>query len=242
MHTIDFSRLRLKGGDRVLDIGCGSGRHCAAAYDCSDVCVVGLDMNRDDVLKARERLIFHEQLGGHGGGAWALAVADAVSLPVAENSFDLVVCSEVLEHIENDARVLAEVYRVLKPGKFLAVSVPRYYPERICWALSTGYHQTPGGHIRIYRKSGLIRRLQQAGFTVFCSHHAHSLHTPYWWMKCAIGPEKEDSHVVQLIHRFLTWDMMKKPAFTRFLDRLLNPVLGKSVVLYAVKQKADIRH
>lgn len=242
MHTIDFSRLRLNDGDRVLDIGCGSGRHCAAAYGYPNVCVVGLDMNRNDISKARERLIFHDQCGEHGGGVWALAVADAGSLPAAKNSFDLVVCSEVLEHIENDTRVLAEVHRILKPGKFLAVSVPRYYPERICWALSTEYHQTPGGHIRIYRKSGLIRRLQQAGFMVFYSHHAHSLHTPYWWLKCALGPEKEDSRVVQLVHRFLTWDMMKKPAFTRFLDRLLNPVLGKSVVLYAVKEKSDIRH
>ncbi|HSO67470.1 MAG TPA: methyltransferase domain-containing protein [Desulfatirhabdiaceae bacterium] len=235
MHTVDFSKLQLKEGNRILDIGCGSGRHCAAAYECPNVSVVGMDMNMNDVLKARERLVFHEQWGRHGGGGWALSIADAGSLPFMDSSFHAVICSEVLEHIETDTRVLTEIYRILKPGKILAVSVPRYYPERICWALSAEYHQTPGGHIRIYRKPLLVGKLKQAGFIVLHSHHAHSLHTPYWWLKCAIGPDKDDVCIVKLVHRILTWDLMKKPAITRFLDRLLNPVLGKSLVLYAVK-------
>jgi len=51
-----------------------------------------------------------------------------------------------------------------------------------------------------------------------------------------VGPTREDSLIVNLYHRFLTWDIMKKPAATRFFDKLLNPVAGKSLVLYFTKK------
>ena len=60
--------------------------------------------------------------------------------------------SEVLEHIPDDVTAMAEIARVLKPGGRVAVTVPRYGPERICWALSDEYHANEGGHIRIYRR------------------------------------------------------------------------------------------
>jgi hypothetical protein len=65
--------------------------------------------------------------------------------------------------------------------------------------------------------------------------YAHSLHSPYWWLKCLVGPTRSDSTVVNLYHRFLTWEMMKKPRPVKFLDRLLNPLMGKSLVLYFKK-------
>jgi hypothetical protein len=125
---------------------------------------------------------------------------------------------------------------VLKPGKRLAVSVPRYLAERICWKFSREYFQTNGGHVRIYKKSGLIALLQAAGFDYRGSHFAHSLHTPYWWLKCLVGPAREDMAAVCLYHRFLTWDIMQKPRITARIDRLLNPLLGKSLVLYFDKK------
>ncbi|MBA4369929.1 MAG: SAM-dependent methyltransferase, partial [Desulfobacterium sp.] len=54
--------------------------------------------------------------------------------------------------------------------------------------------------------------------------------------KCFVGPTREDSVVVNLYKRFLTWDIMKKPLITRWIDRLLNPIVGKSLVLYFTKQ------
>ena len=117
------------------------------------------------------------------------------------------------------------------------VSVPRYLPERLCWALSENYHRVPKGHIRIYKKKELIALLENSGSKLWASHFAHGLHTPYWWLKCLIGPARQDSVLVNLYHRFLVWDMMKKPGLTRFLDRLLNPLLGKSIVLYLRKER-----
>jgi hypothetical protein len=80
--------------------------------------------------------------------------------------------------------------------------------------------------------------METAGCKYWSYHYAHSLHAPYWWLKCLVGPTREDSTLVNLYHRFLVWDMMKKPKLTQFLDHLLNPVIGKSTVLY-FKRNSD---
>ena len=119
----------------------------------------------------------------------------------------------------------------------LVISVPRYFPERICWGLSREYHQANQGHVRIYRKKALIGMIEHTGLTLYRFHYAHSLHTPYWWLKCLVGPTRSDSTAVNLCHRFLTWDILHHPRLTRQLDRLLNPILGKSLVLYFRKPR-----
>ncbi len=236
MLTVDFSRLALSPGDRILDIGCGSGRHTCGAYQLKGVRVTGADLNPDDLVQTRERLNFHDRLGAHGGGSWNLSAADVTCLPFPDDCFDTVICSEVLEHIPDDEPAIAEIVRVLKPGKPLVVSVPRYFPERICWALSDDYFNANQGHVRIYRKDELIAALVKAGTRFLYHHYAHSIHTPYWWLKCAVGPTCDDAPGVQLYHRLLTWDIMEKPWITGMIDRLFNPILGKSSVLYLQKK------
>ncbi|MCP4671119.1 MAG: class I SAM-dependent methyltransferase, partial [Desulfobacula sp.] len=161
-----------------------------------------------------------------------LACMDVTNLPFCNNSFDIVICSEVLEHILDDKKAMSELVRILKPGKILAVSVPRFLPEKICWLLSDEYFNVNMGHVRIYKKSSLINSIECFGVKHFAQHHAHSIHAPYWWLKCLIGPAKTDSKIVNIYHKLLVWDLMKKPRITNFADRLLNPVLGKSLVLY----------
>jgi SAM-dependent methyltransferase len=237
MITADLNRLGLQPGQRLLDIGCGSGRHTGEAYRLKGIVAVGADLNIEDLKQARERLRFHDQLGEHGGGRWCLFAADVRRLPFTDSHFHAVICSEVLEHIPEHHRALDELVRVLKPGGHLVVSVPRYFPERICWALSCEYHQANQGHVRIYRKKDLIRMIASTGMVLYRVHYAHSLHAPYWWLKCLVGPTRDDSTVVNLYHRFLTWDILHHPRFTRQIDRFLNPILGKSLVLYFRKPR-----
>lgn len=236
MITVDFNRLPIARGDRILDIGCGTGRHTCAAYRLEKIVVIGADLSFNDVLETKKSLEFHDALGEHGGGIWGTTVTDITGLPFGDDCFDLVICSEVLEHIPDERTAMREIIRVLRPGGNLVVSVPRYFPERICWALSTTYTRTEGGHIRIYKKKQLVGLLEEAGTTQWADHFAHSIHTPYWWLKCLVGPEREDHALVKLYHRFLLWDIMKKPWLTRFLDNLLNPIMGKSIAVYLRKE------
>jgi SAM-dependent methyltransferase len=237
--TVDFKRLPVRPGLKILDIGCGSGRHTAAAHELDRSFAVGADLNYADVAAAGERLKFHDRLGVHGGGHWALSTADIRCLPFKTDAFDLVICSEVLEHIPDDGAAMAEIIRVLKPGHDLVVSVPRYFPEKICWMLSDEYYNANQGHVRIYRQAALVARLCARGVTHRGTHFAHSIHTPYWWLKCMVGPTRTDSPSVNLYNRLLTWDIMEKPLLTRWLDHLLNPVFGKSLVLYFVKNQIN---
>lgn len=236
MVTVDFNRLCIRPGYRILDIGCGSGRHTCAASRFKNVIAIGADINFDDAFEAKNRLTYQEKLGEQGGGLWGTFVADINCMPFRENSFDLVICSEVLEHIHEHKAAIHEVTRVLRPGKDLVVSVPRFLPERICWALSKKYHRAGNGHIRIYKKKELTSLLEGAGVRKWAIHFAHSLHTPYWWLKCLVGLTRDDSGLVNLYHGFLVWDMMKRPWITRLLDNLLNPLLGKSLVIYLRKE------
>lgn len=234
MITVELDRLRLRPGDRVLDLGCGSGRHMDAVLRREGLSVVGVDPDGSDLGLARDRCRYLEDFG-ECRGAWTAVRADAAALPFPDGFFDAVICSEVLEHVPDHERAAAEILRVLRPGGDLAVSVPRRWPEAICWRLSAEYRNTPGGHIRIYRKSELIALLSAAGARLRSSHFAHALHTPFWWLKCLRGPNREPAGLVAAYHRLLVWDLMRRPWITRFLERLLDPVLGKSTVLYLEK-------
>jgi SAM-dependent methyltransferase len=237
MITVDFKCLSVHDNSRILDIGCGSGRHTAAAYDLRRGSVIGADPNFKDLQEACTRLDLHARWTPRKNGAWSLAAADISHLPFRDSSFDVVICSEVLEHIADHRRAVQESIRVLKPGCQLVVSIPRRWPETICWALSCQYRHTPGGHVRIFNAQNLIRLIQAGGMALWRTHYAHSLHTPYWWLKCLLGIERNDLFPVAAYQRFLTWDMMQKPRLTRRVEHWLNPVMGKSVVLYFRKYR-----
>ncbi|MGH2753349.1 MAG: class I SAM-dependent methyltransferase [Actinomycetota bacterium] len=231
MLTLDFDRLRLEPGERVLDLGCGAGRHSFEAARRSAY-IVAVDLD-DAVLKDVNGML--REIGA--GGSSACLVGTALRLPFADGSFDRVIASEVLEHIPSDAHAMAEIERVLKPGGTVSVTVPRAWPEAVCWLLSKEYHDTAGGHVRIYRRGQLLGRLSRAGFVAYASDHAHALHVPYWWLKCLVGVRREDALLPRTYHRFLVWDIENGKRWVRLLERMLDPVIGKSLVLYLVKSR-----
>jgi ubiquinone/menaquinone biosynthesis C-methylase UbiE len=165
MLTVDFQKLRLEPGDRVLDAGCGAGRHVCEAFRIKGVDVVGIDLNWDDLCKTATTLYLMHMQDGGGQERCLISRADVARLPFKDGAFDAVICSEVLEHIQDNRKAVRELIRVLKPGGELVISVPRYLPERICWALSEAYHNEPGGHIRIYKRKELQALLEAAGVT-----------------------------------------------------------------------------
>jgi SAM-dependent methyltransferase len=214
-------------------MGCGGGRHAFALYR-RGAHVIALD--RDEAELKDVAGMFTAMLGAGevvSAGATATALrGDAYALPFADASFDRVIAAEVLEHLPDDGRAMAELFRVVKPGGLVAVTVPRWGPELVCWALSSAYHEAAGGHIRIYRGAELRRRLAAAGLDAVGGHHTHALHAPYWWLKCAVGVDNDTHPLVSAYHRLLVWDITKAPRLTRLAERLLDPVIGKSLVVY----------
>ncbi|MFO7752099.1 MAG: class I SAM-dependent methyltransferase [Desulfobacteraceae bacterium] len=235
MITINPEHINCAPGDRILDMGCGEGRHIAAVCSRKGVKCTGSDKSFQNLLETREKLETHKRMNEFRAEAAGLAGSDIRDLPFQTEIFDTVICSEVLEHIDQDEKAVKELVRVLKPGKILAVSVPGFLPERLCWLLSKEYSSASQGHIRIYRKDRLTEMIERAGARHVKTHYAHSLHSPFWWIKCIVGCNRKDSRLVELYHKFLVWDLMKKPRWTGTIERILNPVLGKSLVLYFIK-------
>jgi SAM-dependent methyltransferase len=240
MLTVDFDRLGIGPSMKVIDVGCGAGRHAFEAYR-RGADVIAFDQDASE-LESVETIL---QAMGESGEAPATATAkavrgDALSLPYGDGTFDCVIASEILEHVPEDDAAIAELIRVLKVGGTLAVSVPRWLPERVCWLLSDEYHSNEGGHVRIYHASQLRDKIVGRGLTgmnLTHTHHAHALHSPFWWLKCAVGVSNTDHPAVTAYHKLLVWDLMQRPMLTRAAESVLNPLVGKSVVMYFSKQQ-----
>lgn len=237
MLTVDFDRLRIGPSSKVIDVGCGAGRHAFEAYR-RGADVVAFDRDEDELRSVDTILRAMADSGEAPSGASAkVVVGDALKLPYGDQAFDCVIASEILEHVPQDDIAIAELIRVLKVGGTLAVSVPRWLPERVCWLLSDEYHANEGGHVRIYRANELRGKILGGGMELTHTHHAHALHSPFWWLKCAVGVSNTDHPAVTAYHKLLVWDLMQRPKITQLAESLLNPLVGKSVAMYFVKQQ-----
>ncbi|MEI7593420.1 MAG: class I SAM-dependent methyltransferase [Actinomycetes bacterium] len=237
MLTVEYDKLGLRPGDLLLDLGCGFGRHAFEGFR-RGARVVACDMATSELREVQALFAAMIDVGEAPPEAFGSSVnGDATRLPFADNTFDRIIASEVMEHIPDDTGALDELTRVLRPGGTIAITIPAWFPEKVCWALSDQYHApfVEGGHVRIYTEQELRLKMRGAGLTDGAAHHAHALHAPYWWLKCAVGPTNDDFPLVKLYNRLLVWDITTKPAITRIAEQLLNPVLGKSLVVYATK-------
>ncbi|HVM09941.1 MAG TPA: methyltransferase domain-containing protein [Acidimicrobiales bacterium] len=242
MLTVDYDRLGIQAGEHVLDIGAGAGRHSFEVLRRgAHVAAVDLD---DASLKDVSALVAGLYENGDVDPSVAGAAAiqgSALDLPFPDASFDRAIASEVMEHISDDNGALREIARVVRPGGVIAVTVPRWFPELVNWALSDEYHApaAAGGHIRIYREGVLRGRMEAAGFDVFDRHHAHGLHAPYWWLKCAVGVNNAEHPLVKRYHDLLVREMVEQPLSLKIAERILQPAIGKSLVLYGRRRRED---
>jgi SAM-dependent methyltransferase len=233
--TVDFDRLGLRPGERVLDLGCGAGRHAFEMYR-RGADVIAFDQDADELAGVRDLFVAMREAGEVPEGAEAdVKEGDALALPFGDGEFDRVVAAEILEHVPDDLTAIRELVRVTRPGGTVALTVPRWFPEAVNWMLSKEYHDVPGGHIRIYTDAELIAKAEGAGLVLEGRGHAHGLHAPYWWIKCAVGVTNDDHPLARAYHRLLVWEIMKQPKVLQYAGKVLDPLIGKSLVLYLRK-------
>jgi SAM-dependent methyltransferase len=231
--TVDLERLDVRPGHRLLDAGCGEGRHCFGAMS-RGATVVGLDLDLDSIRVPSKIL---RKRGEEQDRMGAMLQGDAFHLPFADGSFDRIICSEVMEHVHDYRGAVRELFRVAAPGARIAVTIPTATSEHLYLRLGDEYFESPGGHIRIFRPRDLAEGLAAAGFNTIGCGFAHGFHTPYWVLRSAMHlPNADDSRLVRGYREFLI-----RATASKLMDRLegvLNFVCPKSIILYGEKPAA----
>lgn len=230
--TVDLERLRIRPGDRLLDAGCGEGRHCFGALE-RGAHVVGLDLDREALRPAVGGL---RRRAAERGRQAAMLQGDTFRLPFRDATFDKVICAEVMEHVHDFGAAARELARVTKPGGRVAVTIPTATSEHLYLRLGDDYFESPGGHIRIFRPRDLARALGRAGLATEGVGFAHGLHTPYWVLRSVAGlPDADRSRLVRL-YRWLLIRATASRAMDLLERRVLNFLCPKSLILYAEKR------
>jgi SAM-dependent methyltransferase len=166
---------------RILDAGCGTGANLARWVSWGAPVVAGAELEQAALTKAR-----------HLPGRPLLVRADLKRLPLTSEFFDLVICTDVLEHIQQDAQVTRELYRVLRHWGLMILTVPAY-----SWAFS--YHDRHLHHVRRYDPSPLAQLLRRCGFAIcFWSHYNCLPALPLVIYRC-VAWTRESSDVAKAI-------------------------------------------
>ncbi len=168
----------------LLDIGAGFGRtfiyvEAAGLADRFRLQGVDLDPARKDHVFGTDRWIIHER--------------DAeLGLGFAENSFDVVICEQLLEHLHHPERVVAEAARVLRPGGIFVVGVP-IFVEPVAkfrrWRVGR-YGLGGSDHVQTYSLKSIRRELlehfrvdEQRGFRIISGGVLRKLENRFWWYR-----------------------------------------------------------
>ncbi|MDA7796598.1 class I SAM-dependent methyltransferase [Gammaproteobacteria bacterium] len=234
MLTFNLQDLNLTAGAQILDVGCGEGRHIFGSLQAFEQAYcIGYDQDLPSLEVCKEGLAFFQELNA---GSTVFMQGSVYELPFADNSFDLIFCSEVLEHLDDYHLALKEIHRVLKTGGKFLPSVPSFWPEKICWSLSTDYQNMPGGHVRIFKKRQMISDITDHGFHFESSERFHGLHSGYWWLRCVFWSTQESNWMVKKYKQLLEYQILSNPWWLQKLERFLNPIFGKSIAFYFHKK------
>lgn len=224
-----FPGIAVDANDTVLDLGCGDGgivAFCARA----GASIIVADIDGAKVEATRQRLATLP------AKSVRTLVTDAAPLPLDDASLSHVICTEVLEHVDDPASVVAELVRVGKPGARYLISVPDASSEIVQRPVAApSYYQKPN-HIRIFPRDEFRTLLENAGLIVE-SHSMSSFYWAVWWSffwLCRQNDFRDPPHPL-LASWAKTWDILMDMPDGPVLKRELDKQLAKLQIIVARK-------
>ena len=232
--TVDFEKLGVKKGDVALDAGCGFGRH-SLEFISRGAIVYSMDMDMECARKTRFSLAEMNRAGiCPKNSNYCVHTGDALSLPFKDNTFDRIICSEVMEHVRDDRKACSELTRVLKKNGSIAITVPTRFTEALYDLLTYEYYTSPGGHVRRYYPWELASMMRECGLEVYGIGYKHAFHSLWWIIRSVVGLHNNNHPVTKGYHRFLHLGLYSN--FMRSIEKFFNFFFPKSLVLYAWKK------
>jgi SAM-dependent methyltransferase len=233
MLTVDFDKLAVQKGNVVLDAGCGFGRHSLEFMKRGAV-VFSMDMDMESLRKTRFILSeLKQQIRDTARGSMVHS-GDALNLPYKDETFDRIICAEVMEHVPDDFKACSELTRVLKKNGRIAITVPTIFSEMIYDCLTFEYFATPGGHVRKYLPKKLVSIMRKNGLVIYGIGFKHAFHTVWWMIRCVVGLHYGSHPITKGYHKFLHLGLYS--GLMRKIERFCNYFFPKSVVIYAWKR------
>jgi SAM-dependent methyltransferase len=215
----EIDKTGLPRTSRVLDVGTSTGANLRLLRDLGFHAVDGLDFSQEAIRYCREK------------GLGIVRHGDVCGMPFADESFDLLLATDIIEHVDDDLKALREIARVLRPGGKALIVVPAF---PILWGLQDRVAQ----HKRRYRMGGLADRVARAGFAIEVSYYFNFLlFVPIWLgrrLVDIIRPRIQNESQINspLLNRMLsaifTVDIAVAP--------ILRPPFGVSILIVAEKK------
>src|SRR5262249_45284696 len=158
----EIGKTGLPRSSRVLDIGTSTGANLRLLRDLDFHAAEGLDFSPEAIRYCRDK------------GLGPVRQGDVCAMPFADESFDLLLATDIIEHVDDDLAALREIARVLRPGGKVLITVPAF---PMLW----GLQDRIGQHKRRYRMRQLVDRVTRAGLAVDARYHFNFLlFLPIW--------------------------------------------------------------
>lgn len=214
--------------DIVVDVGCGEGGFLSFCAE-QRAQVIGVDLDDEALEIARTRM------ASSRAASWELHSANAESLPVASDFATRVLCTEVLEHVENPETVLKELYRIGAPGCLYVITVPDSVQEHMQKHVAADIYFQHPNHVRIIAREDVAELVRSAGLEVL-SQKGFGFYWSVWWaMFWGCESDFKTAEHPALMHWALAWGELMKTEEGRRIKEGLDRFLPKSQLVIARK-------
>jgi 2-polyprenyl-3-methyl-5-hydroxy-6-metoxy-1,4-benzoquinol methylase len=216
--------------DVVVDVGCGDGSHATfCAHRGARLILCDIDPNQIAVARARLSTYAADRIEFH--------VTDGNPLPLPDNVATRIVCTEVLEHVEDPCALMAEMVRIGRPSALYLITVPGSAQEMLQKSLAhPSYFERPN-HIRIFQPEELAALVRNAGLQIehtSCYGFFRSLWMAFWW-QC--GVPLSAAHHPLLDSWARTWSQVLDGRDGRLIKDALDKILPRSQMIVARKPR-----
>ena len=232
-----FDGFEVTAADTVVDVGCGPGGACRAA-GLAGADVIGIDINPDEIERAERTM------AGSPARSFRAIVGDSNPIPLADGTASAVIATEVMEHVDDPERFLAEMVRIGRPGARYLISVPDPASESLMKAVAPAWYFEPPFHQHIYEHDRLDAMLRAAGLTIERRSYCGFRDSIWWALRMASGsdaaPNLPETFPPILADWERVWAAIKQVPAAEAFVAALDRAIPKSQVLICRKPGAAV--